>query len=362
VSASKNQVTVREGVAQAVVNQTQSLLGQDGGLERVREFARSADSPLLIQPAEAQVNIGGQEEQRSFDARRWHEQAMRLAADLKSRAPGVFASPEVQFACAALYRQREMYQQSDEIYRAFAGTADAAWQQAARAELWTLGAAPESPKPVIQCARADAPPILDGLLSDDCWQNAGDIELTPAQPDPDVPEASFVGAKRSKPATRNSRSPGTGALAMLAYDSKYLYFAASLPRVEGQPTDGVQYAGRTHDAELSDFDRVTLLLDIDRDYATFYRLEIDSRGQTRDACWGDQSWNPQWYVANDADAQRWTVEAAIPLEEIAPQPSIGGQVWGVGIVRTMPTVGVESWTHPSGAVPRPATFGLVRMR
>jgi hypothetical protein len=107
---------------------------------------------------------------------------------------------------------------------------------------------------------------------------------------------------------------------------------------------------------------VTLLIDIDRDYATYYRLEVDSRGQTRDVCWTDASWNPQWYVANDADSRRWTIEAAIPLSELAPPGSVRGQFWGLGIVRTMPTVGVESWTHPAGATPRPATFGLMRMK
>lgn len=361
ISASKNQVTVRGEVAQAVVNETQNLLGQQGGLERVKDLARSSASPLLIQPAAAEVSIGGREDQRRFDARRWHEQATTIAADLQKRAPAAFAVPDVQFVCAALYRQREMYQQSDAIYREFARIGDAAWQLAARGELWTLGTAPESPKPVLQCARAEAPPVLDGLLSDPCWRNATDLELTPEGADRELPDATFVGSRRTTPSPGRLNN-GTGAIAMLAYDSKYLYFAASLPRFEGLADDPVQYAGRTHDAELLDFDRVALCIDTDRDYSTFYEFEVDSRGQTRDACWRDASWNPQWYVANDADTQRWTIEAAIPLEELTPLSSLAGQVWSIGIVRTMPTVGVESWTHPSGATPRPATFGLVRMR
>ncbi|MFO1095267.1 MAG: YCF48-related protein, partial [Planctomycetaceae bacterium] len=63
VSASQSQVRVRGEVAQAVVEQTQSLLAQEGGLERVRALSQSAASPLLIEPVAAQVSIGGREEQ-----------------------------------------------------------------------------------------------------------------------------------------------------------------------------------------------------------------------------------------------------------------------------------------------------------
>lgn len=362
VSASKSQVSVRGEVAQAVVNQSQSLLAQEGGLERVRGLARSTASPLLIEPVAAQINLGGQSEQRGFDVQRWHEQATAVANDLQKRAPAVFGSPEVQFVCAALYRQREMFQQSDEIYRGLAQTSDPAWQLAARGELWTLGSAPESPKPVLQCARASSPPVLDGLLSDDCWQDAADLELTVEPTEDGPPVTTFSGTRRTIRTEQRSGARGSGAITMITYDDKYLYFAASLPRQPNLSTDSVQYAGRSHDADLNDFDRVSLLIDIDRDYATYYRFDIDSRGQTSESCWDDASWNPKWSVANDADSQRWTIEAAIPLEELTPRSSLSGEIWSIGIVRTMPTVGVESWTHPTGAVPRPATFGLVRMR
>ena len=362
VSAEQNMISVRGDVAQAAVNQTENLLSQQGGLDRVRELAQNPTSPLLIQPIAGEVRVGGQENQRKFDRRRWHEQATLLAGELKRRAPAVYQTPEVQFACAALFRQREMYQESDKIYREFALTADPAWQQAARGELWALGSPTESPKPVLICKRVAAPPLLDGLLGDACWQSARDIELTPPVSEREGEDAAFVGTERLNTGDGRRAAKGTGAIAMLTYDSEYLYFGASLPRAEGLPADAVEYPGRDHDADLAGFDRVSLLLDIDRDYATYYRLDVDSRGQTRDACWTDQRWNPRWYVANDADSSRWTIEAAIPLKELAPRAAVGGQIWGVGIVRTMPAVGVESWTHPTGSVPRPATFGLMRMQ
>jgi hypothetical protein len=84
---------------------------------------------------------------------------------------------------------------------------------------------------------------------------------------------------------------------MFCYDREFLYLAASIPRAEYVSADGVETGGRQHDADLSGHDRLAISLDVDRDYATWYTLEVDQRGWTRDQCWDDQGWNPKWYVA-----------------------------------------------------------------
>jgi hypothetical protein len=53
---------------------------------------------------------------------------------------------------------------------------------------------------------------------------------------------------------------------------------------------------------------VDLLLDIDRDYSTCYRLTVDRRGWTSEACIGDTSWNPAWYVASQDTHTGWQIE------------------------------------------------------
>ena len=63
---------------------------------------------------------------------------------------------------------------------------------------------------------------------------------------------------------------------------------------------------------------MTLLLDVDRDYATWWQLSVDHRGRPAASCFGDATWNPQWYIAAGGDESWWTVEAAIPLAELAP--------------------------------------------
>ena len=119
-------------------------------------------------------------------------------------------------------------------------------------------------------------------------------------------------------------------------------------------------SGRTHDADLSGFDQLSLQLDVDRDYATFYRFDVDSRSHTRDACWVDERYNPRWHVAADADERRWTVEIAIPFEELVATTPMPSEIWAIGITRTMPTIGVEGWTAPVSSIPRPALFGFLR--
>jgi hypothetical protein len=116
---------------------------------------------------------------------------------------------------------------------------------------------------------------------------------------------------------------------------------------------------RPRDSDLSAHDRVDLLIDIDRDYATYYRFTVDQRGWTAESCFGDSSWNPDWYVASREDDETWTVEFAIPLEQIVeklPQPR---EVWAIGIQRTSPGVGFQSWTTPASTEIRPEGFGYL---
>jgi hypothetical protein len=147
---------------------------------------------------------------------------------------------------------------------------------------------------------------------------------------------------------------------MLSYDDQYLYLAGYVPRDPGVVADGVQYAGRTHDADLHQFDRITVAFDVDRDYSSWYRFEIDQRGWTREALWDDERWNPDWFVAAAAEGSEWRVEAAIPWQALVPSAPQRGTIWAAGLSRVIPAVGLESWTHPATLDPRGETFGLVQ--
>ena len=147
---------------------------------------------------------------------------------------------------------------------------------------------------------------------------------------------------------------------MLSYDDAYLYVAASVPRCPSTPSADVIYAGRKHDADLRTFDRLQFAFDIDRDYATWYRFDVDQRGSTRESLWEDNRWNPEWFVAAESDDQHWRIEVAIPFEELVGTAPTQGTMWAVGIARVIPTEAVQTWTHPAGLSPRGETFGLVQ--
>jgi hypothetical protein len=269
-----------------------------------------------------------------------------MAALIRQTSPALFLEPEVQFPLAALMRQRGVYRLSESYYRRFQRLGDDdQWKQTAAAELWLVNPLGEPPKPIVHCLPTSQRPKLDGMLSETCWQAA---KILPLQ-NPQEEGQTFA-------STDNSES----AFLMICHDREFLYIAASVPRAEHVPTDKVQLGGRGHDADLSLFDRLSLAIDVDRDYATCYTFEIDQRGWTSDECFGDKGWNPKWYVAAEADEKRWRIEAAIPFNELVPNTPGPGMTWAIGVVRTMPAVGTQGWPEARGSKPRPESFGLLR--
>ena len=149
---------------------------------------------------------------------------------------------------------------------------------------------------------------------------------------------------------------------LLAHDSQYLYFAFSVPRAAGVRKDGVITHGRRHDQDLAAFDRIALCFDIDRDFGTWYTIEIDQRGCVAESCCGDPGWNPTMAVAAQADDDHWRIEGAIQFSDLVARTPKGGEEWGLAILRTIPAVRLESWSHPAASRPRPETFGLLRFQ
>ena len=107
------------------------------------------------------------------------------------------------------------------------------------------------------------------------------------------------------------------------------------------------------------FDRVSLLLDVDRDYSTYYHLQIDQRGCTCEDCWGDLSWNPKWFVAVHSEPGVWQIEAAIPLAELTGDPVSLGKTWACNVTRVVPGQGVQAFSLPADVQPRPEGMGLL---
>lgn len=278
----------------------------------------------------------------------WQTRAIELAKQLEATAPGLYRSAEIQFPLAAMRRTRGSVRAADAIMRNFVSSSiEAGTRQLAERDLWASFETQESPDALAFCRRVTERPLLDGMLSDLCWQDAIEIRLT---------EKPVVSPDRA------ATGAPTASMLMLAYDDQFLFVAFSAPRAPTGSRDKPQLAGRKHDADLSQHDHVSIRLDIDRDYYTWYEFQIDQRGWTAESCWEDRRWDPQYYVAAEADSTDWRVEVAIPWSDLTPDPPQNGSFFGLSIRRTIPAVGFQSWTHPITIRHQPASFGLLKFQ
>jgi photosystem II stability/assembly factor-like uncharacterized protein len=266
-------------------------------------------------------------------------QAIAVADWIKKTRPTLHAAPQLQFPLSIALRQAGQSRSAEQyLQRLGSGEASNPWAACVSAESWLLAKRGVAPKTVMSVAAALERPKLDGLLDEPLWRIARPIPLASASAD-------------SQPLATH---------AVLAYDEEFLYFAASCQKAPGgayAPVDAT--APRPHDSDLAAVDHLSLLLDIDRDYSTYWQLSVDPQGRPAASCFGDATWNPQWFIATAGDAQWWTVEAAIPLAELGGRRPQSQDAWAAQVQRVVPDRGVVAASQPAAAKIRPEGFGLL---
>jgi hypothetical protein len=265
------------------------------------------------------------------------QRALQLAEYLRASHPNLYEQPRVRLAEAAAQRQLGFDNLAKRYFFALRRLPETnSWRRCGEAELWLAkpGDLPP-PKAIAACRPAAERPHLDAQLIEPCWETEG-LRLGTHQ---DESTKSHLAEVR------------------LAYDKEYLYLAFRCPKTPGgdYKTSGQP---RPRDADLSKNDRLTLRFDIDRDFTTAFELTVDSRGWTHDRCWGNDHWNPAWYVAAASDDQSWTVEAALPLAELVVTPPDPRHAWAVSATRTIPRTGYQTWTGDPAA-DSPNQFGIL---
>ena len=319
-------------------------------VQNASQFSDPSTASLLETVRQVgQLNTGAPENWRTQTAENWKKQALAAVRWFQKYAPAFYETPEVQIPLASLYRLIGSHGKADDIFRNYhTPAANESWKNIAKAENWLLHPASAPPRPVYLCKFTKTRPILDGVLSDECWQSADELHLS-ANPAENGGDPDAIGA-----------NPLDRPFVLMSYDRDYLYVAASIPVRDELEYPAAPDSGRTYDADLQRQDRLAFAFDIDRDYTTYYQLEVDHRGWTRDSCWIDQSWNPRWYVAREKDKRHWRTEFAIPLQELVPQTQLKRSTWGFSVVRILPAIGLEGWNYPLTTSPRPDTFGLMK--
>ncbi len=302
-----------------------------GGRLAVEQGGTGAgDSPFAVRQASAPAIDFSRQEDRP-------ELAAAFAKQIAQTRPALAAEPRVGFPLAVADRRRGYPADADRFYlvRSRSTTRDA-WWACARGEQWLAEPKGAPPKSVLPCRRAAAKPYLDGRLDDALWEQAKSAELhSPLGDDADWP-----------------------AKVMVAYDAEFLYLA-----IDAHEAPGVDYRKdgrpRPRDPDLSNQDRVELFIDLDRDFTTYYRLAVDHRGWPAESCWGDSTWNPEWFVAGGAADGRWTAEAAVPLAQLTGRHVRSGHAWALGVQRVVPGVGFQSWSTPAAVAVVPEGFGYL---
>jgi hypothetical protein len=241
------------------------------------------------------------------------------------------------------------------------------WRENVLLESWLLnrGGNPQPPKPVGACRRAHQRPHLDGKLDDACWSDSIPMLLSTVSGElgtefgcREAIERSFKEKGTGKPNQAElQQALAEGTRASFAFDDEFLYIAVVCKHPTGMKKEKVDK--RHYDMNLKASDRVSIMIDLDRDYQTYYQLQIDQRGAVADDCWGDSTWNPKWFVAVNAEDTGWTAEVAIPLSELTGETVTIGKLWAVNVVRTIPSRGVQAWSGPAGATPRPEGMGVL---
>ena len=269
---------------------------------------------------------------------RFHR-AVQLADYLKSAHPALYAEPGIRFSEIAAQRQLGFANPAERFFISLHELpASNPWRECAATEEWLA-------KP------ADAPPQKNSLraASPISRRNSMANSTNRFGRRPIACASTAATTKRKDPSNDDVR---------LVRDDRFLYIGVHClksPNVDYAP----DASPRVHDADLSQHDRVTLRLDTDRDYSTAFELTVDSRGWTQDACCGDATWNPTWYVAAASDDTSWTIEAAIPLAELAEHAPAARDVWAVAAQRIIPRVGYQSWAGTPSSGNTPDQYGLL---
>jgi len=259
---------------------------------------------------------------------------------VQNSRPALYSAPEIRFPLTVAGRRLGSGRELESYFHFLANTRrDDAWTACATGELWLRQPTRRPPKTILECRRTGQRPRLDGRLDDETWKDCLPASLT----SPDADDADWPAA------------------VMLAYDAEFLFVAASCRKAPGADYPAAP-PRRSRDPDLRDRDRVELLLDIDRDYATYYRLTVDHRGWAADACAGVAGWNPEWYIATAEDESGWTLEAALPWKELCEHPPTDQTVWALGLQRIVPGAGFQSWSQPAAPAVLPPGFGLLFFR
>ncbi|MCA9173268.1 MAG: tetratricopeptide repeat protein [Planctomycetales bacterium] len=349
--------------------------------EKEMRQARESDVPNLFGGAKQRPRVGPA---TSFVANatsaaghhspaQRHKRAMELAERVRQSHPSLFLDPEFRFVFSAA--ERFSGTRTDGFHQSLISGSHAQnpWAQRAMAELWLAGGMQgQPPIPTTHCPRGPKP-FLDGELDDAIWAMATPLELrTGHYDDSQWPAAALVGwdldylfiaASCEAPTSPSAKPTSTIDSPINSAGLAPVVPAMSGPRLltasHATTPNPLSEPERQRDADMTEFDRIGIRLDRDRDYVTSYEFWVDQRGWGSERCLDDATWNPNWHIATRQRGNRWTLEAAIPWKALAASAPQRGETWALNLTRVLPGHGVQSWTQRGTVESNVEGFGIL---
>ena len=167
----------------------------------------------------------------------------------------------------------------------------------------------------VAAVRVATPPVLDGVLDDAAWQQAGSVD------DLHVVVSDEFGV------------PGERSRVYVAFDDDNLYFAARYD--DSKPETIVAKVLSRRDVSFGE-DGFSITLDPFDHGRSGYMFDVNPNGMRSEAIYTDtdmQNWDWEgiWDAAARIDAQGWTAEVAIPLKTLSFDPR--RDAWGLNFTR-----------------------------
>lgn len=175
----------------------------------------------------------------------------------------------------------------------------------------------------VRAVRVDTPPVIDGFLDDEAWQQAHVI-------------TDF-----------HQTRPGDGALpselteVYVVYDDNALYVAA---RMYDSEPDLIAAPVIRHGQGMPSDDRLVIILDPFNSRRAGYRFETNLNAARHDALYTSVTsfsidWDTIWDVAARVEDNAWVAEIEIPFQSIPFDPAI--ETWGFNFGRAIRRRGEE---------------------
>lgn len=160
------------------------------------------------------------------------------------------------------------------------------------------------------------PPVIDGVIDETEWKEA----------------ASFAGLRDAD----TNQVVAEGGRFWLAYDARYVYFAARLTDPHPEAIHATEYQTNV---DLSGDDSVRLSLDLSGSLSDFNDFEINPRGATNVRLAGGRAakreWSGEFVARARITAQGWEAEAHIPWQ-IMNLPGAGSREIRFNVSRYVP--------------------------